>query len=143
MLIEASFTKSTTPAAGIPDSPTIRRTFVSTQRTPCQAKPPAESDALWFAVDTKYRRAEKMCSSCPFIGRCAYNAVVSRATHGVWAGQVLPGDKLTALEPIYERFLEIFKSRAAVELGGAPLPPLPDVASTRRSRRGAAAAAAA
>ncbi len=137
MLIEATFTKSTPPP--VPDSAgdgrTIRRTFICKQPTPCQSLPLEESDELWFASDTKYRRAERMCAACPFIGRCAYNAVVTRATHGVWAGQVLPGDKLTALEPIYRRFLRIFKERAAVELGGAAMPPLPAASCPRRTRR--------
>ncbi len=147
MLIEATFTKPTSAEpANHPaevDAATIRRTFVCEQRTPCQSLSLEESDELWFAVDTKYRRAERMCGACPFLGRCAYNAVATRATHGVWAGQVLPGDKLTALEPIYERFLEIFKKRAAVELGDRPLPPMPNTGSARRARRSPSPSAAA
>ena len=53
--------------------------------------------------------------------------MLSRATHGVWGGKVLPGDKPAELEPIYARLLEQFERRTPIELADAPVPQLPDV----------------
>jgi WhiB family redox-sensing transcriptional regulator len=74
---------------------------------------------------------------CPFLGRCGYNAVVSRATHGVWGGEVLPGDYMDELLPIYERLLAQFEERLEAELGNTPAPPMPDLTAVRRRRRAA------
>lgn len=75
-----------------------------------------------------------MCLDCPFLGRCGYNAVVSRATHGVWGGHVLPGDKPGELEPIYASLLAQFEARRAIELGNTPAPKMPSASPRRRAR---------
>src|SRR5262245_33368529 len=81
---------------------TGRPLFISEEATPCRTGPDAERD-LWFSPYRDRERAARQCQQCPFIGRCAYNAVAARATHGVWAGEILPGDKPPELEPIYAR----------------------------------------
>ncbi|MBB3753662.1 hypothetical protein FHT44_006184 [Mycolicibacterium sp. BK634] len=60
--------------------------------------------------------------------------MASRATHGVWGGEVLPGDYTDELLPIYERLLAQFEQRLGAELGDAPAPPMPDLAAVRRRR---------
>jgi hypothetical protein len=67
----------------------------------------------------------------PISGRCGYNAVISRATHGVWGGQVLPGDKPAELEPIYSACS--ISSRNAARPNSVTPRPLP----CRKTLRGA------
>ena len=113
------------------------RLFETTATTPCRINYGAGHD-LWFSRFRDRERAAKQCMDCPFLGRCGYNAVASRATHGVWGGQVLPGDFPGLLEPIYEQLLEQFENRRATELGDAPAPALPGVDARRRQRAAAA-----
>ena len=112
------------------------RLFETTAATPCRINYGSGHD-LWFSRFRDRERAAKQCMTCPFVGRCGYNAVASRATHGVWGGQVLPGDFPGLLEPIYERLLQQFETRRAVELGDAPAPALPGVDARRRQRAAA------
>ena len=112
------------------------RLFETTAATPCRINYGAGHD-LWFSRFRDRERAAKQCMACPFVGRCGYNAVASRATHGVWGGQVLPGDFPSLLEPIYERLLQQFETRRGVELGDAPAPALPGVDARRRQRAAA------
>jgi len=112
------------------------RLFETTAATPCRINYGSGHD-LWFSRFRDRERAAKQCMACPFVGRCGYNAVASRATHGVWGGQVLPGDFPSLLEPIYERLLQQFETRRGVELGDAPDPALPGVDARRRQRAAA------
>ena len=114
------------------------RLFETEAATPCRVKFNPDHD-LWFSPFRDRERAAKQCMSCPFLGRCGYNAVASRATHGVWGGEVLPGDKASELEPIYERLLAQFERRRSIELGAAPAPQLPGAGARRRRRTDAAA----
>ena len=107
------------------------RLFMTEASTPC--KDNVGGNDLWFSPHRDREQAARRCLDCPFLGRCGYNAVISRATHGVWGGQVLPGDKPAELEPIYSRLLDQFEERRSSELGDTPAPPLPkDVARRRR-----------
>lgn len=130
------------PSSAPADTPSdaAPRLFVSERPTPCQQLSVNKMDELWFATTPKYHRAEKLCRACPFIGRCGYNAVANRATHGVWGGRMLPGNRQAHLEPIYIEFLEQFQARSAIELGGAPMPPMPSVQGLRRQRSSESAA---
>jgi WhiB family redox-sensing transcriptional regulator len=118
------------------------RLFETTEPRPCAITKPGPGNDLWFSTDRSRERAARLCQRCPFIGRCGYNAVASRATHGVWGGMVFPGDKAAALEKIYEKLLDQFEQRRPIELGHAPAPKLP-AADARRRRRSATATAAA
>jgi WhiB family transcriptional regulator, redox-sensing transcriptional regulator len=109
------------------------RLFHTEAAVPCRVL----DSELWFSPFRDRERAAKHCMGCPFLGRCGYNAVVSRATHGVWGGQVLPGDFPGLLDPIYQRLLAQFEARRDVELGDLPAPALPG-AERRRRRRAAA-----
>src|SRR5438105_4669178 len=73
--------------------------FETEEQTPCRVS----TGDLWFSPFRDRERAARQCQQCPFLGRCGYNAVASRATHGVWGGEILPGDKPSELEPIYAR----------------------------------------
>lgn len=115
------------------------RLFHTDAVTPCRNGPDAERD-LWFSPFRDREQAARQCLECPFLGRCGYNAVTSRATHGVWAGEVLPGDFPALLKPIYERLLAQFEQRRSIELGQTPPRPRPDVDTRRRRRRPTAAA---
>ncbi len=97
-----------------------------------------DHELVWL-LDTHQSRPlrARQCRQCPFLGRCGYNAVLSRATHGVWGGKVLPGDKPAELERIYARLLEQFERRTPIELADAPVPQLPDVTARRRRRAAA------
>jgi WhiB family redox-sensing transcriptional regulator len=108
------------------------RMFLTEASTPC--KEDLGGADLWFSPHRDRVQAARRCLDCPFLGRCGYNAVISRATHGVWGGQVLPGDKAAELEPIYARLLDQFEERRTVELGDAPPPPLPKDVVRRRRR---------
>lgn len=115
------------------------RLFQTDQPLPCAQVKPGPGSDLWFSPFRDREQAARQCQSCPFIGRCGYNAVVSRATHGVWAGVVFPGDKAGELEPIYARLLAQFEERRPIELGDAPAPELP-MPTPRRRRRATTAA---
>lgn len=109
--------------------------------TPCrQHRNPSHGRDLWFSPFRDREQAARMCLDCPFLGRCGYNAVVSRATHGVWGGEVLPGDKPGELEPIYARLLTQFEARRTTELGHAPAPKMPSASPRRRARSDSSAA---
>lgn len=118
----------TTPSeAPAPTAPVSRlqlptppvRVFHSTEvQLPCR-----ERAELFFNPHT-YAKAQRWCASCPFLGRCGYNAVATRATHGVWGGMVLPGHYPSRLEPIYARLAAQFERRRACEIGDAPVAPL-------------------
>src|ERR1700742_3183582 len=71
------------------------RLFETEEDTPCRVSP----GDLWFSPFRDRERAARQCRQCPFLGRCGYNAVAARATHGVWGGEILPGDKPSELEP--------------------------------------------
>ncbi|MDO3014596.1 WhiB family transcriptional regulator [Mycobacteroides abscessus subsp. abscessus] len=101
------------------------RIFRPDQPTPCQAAVPTPDNDPWFDPTRRAKRAARTCQTCPFIGRCGYNAVASRATHGVWGGIEFPGDSPAKLSKIYDRLLRQFEERKAVELGAAPAPELP------------------
>jgi WhiB family transcriptional regulator, redox-sensing transcriptional regulator len=117
------------------------RLYETEAQTPCRVHTAVnEGRDLWFSPFRDREQAARMCQSCPFLGRCGYNAVVSRATHGVWGGEVLPGDKPVELEPIYARLLAQFEARRPIELGNAPAPSLPAASPRRRARSGVNAA---
>lgn len=107
------------------------RLFETEEDTPCRVSTAGD---LWFSPFRDRERAARQCQRCPFVGRCGYNAVAARATHGVWGGEILPGDKPAELEPIYARLLAQFEQRRPVELGYAPAPPVPDYRMRRRRR---------
>lgn len=113
------------------------RLFETDAATPCRVSFKSGEDQ-WFSPFRNRERAAKQCLDCPFLGRCGFNAVATRATHGVWGGQVLPGDFPSLLEPIYDRLLAQFEQRRSVELGDAPAPALPAVDARRRQRSAAA-----
>ena len=120
-------------AAELRDLMTVRgRLFETDVPTPCRVNKDGD---LWFSPFRDRERAARQCMSCPFLGRCGYNAVASRATHGVWAGEILPGDRPAELQPIYARLLTQFEQRRETELGHAPPPELPDHTRRRRRRR--------
>jgi WhiB family transcriptional regulator, redox-sensing transcriptional regulator len=117
------------------------RLFETEVMTPCRRHTdPSEGRDLWFSPFRDREQAARMCQDCPFIGRCGYNAVVSRATHGVWGGHILPGDKPGELEPIYASMLAQFEARKDVELGHAPAPKMPSASPRRRARSDSTAA---
>jgi WhiB family transcriptional regulator, redox-sensing transcriptional regulator len=109
------------------------RLFETDEATPCRVSTAGD---LWFSPFRDRERAARQCQQCPFLGRCGYNAVAARATHGVWGGEILPGDKPADLEPIYARLLAQFEQRRPVELGDAPAPPMPAYRMRRRRRSG-------
>lgn len=116
------------------------RLFETDAITPCRRHLRTGGRDLWFSPFRDREQAARMCQDCPFIGRCGYNAVISRATHGVWGGQILPGDKPIELEPIYARLLAQFEARRAKELGHAPAPTPPSACPRRRARPHSSAA---
>ncbi len=121
------------------------RLYETEAQTPCRVHTAVTQGSrlgrdLWFSPFRDREQAARMCQACPFLGRCGYNAVVSRATHGVWGGEVLPGDKPVDLEPIYARLLAQFEARRPIELGNAPAPSLPAASPRRRARSGENAA---
>jgi WhiB family transcriptional regulator, redox-sensing transcriptional regulator len=91
------------------------RLFATDQELACRQDPEL------FFEPRKRRRAIKLCAECPFRGRCAYNAVATRATHGIWAGIMLPGHFPDALKPLYAAFLEQFEQRRLLEVGDIPV----------------------
>ena len=108
------------------------RLFVTDEPTPCRTGPDAQRD-LWFSPYRDRERAARQCQQCPFIGRCGHNAVAARATHGVWAGEILPGDYPASLEPIYARLIAQYERRRTIELGDTPSAPVPGFQGRRRS----------
>ena len=90
-------TSNHSPRLGATDLPfeVQGRLFETDAATPCRVM----DSELWFSPFRDRERAAKHCMACPFLGRCGYNAVASRATHGVWGGQVLPGDFPGLLDP--------------------------------------------
>lgn len=137
----------TTPSkAPAPTAPVSRlqlptppvRVFHSTEvQLPCR-----ERAELFFNPHT-YAKAQRWCASCPFLGRCGYNAVATRATHGVWGGMVLPGHYPSRLEPIYARLAAQFERRRTREIGDAPVAPLTDLLAQKDDAHQALAGAAA
>jgi WhiB family redox-sensing transcriptional regulator len=107
------------------------RLFETEEDTPCRVSTAGDQ---WFSPFRDRERAARLCRQCPFLGRCGYNAVASRATHGVWGGEILPGDKPSELEPIYVRLLNQYGERRPVELGDAPAPPMLAFRMRRRRR---------
>jgi WhiB family transcriptional regulator, redox-sensing transcriptional regulator len=87
------------------------RLYYTELPTPCADEPELFFDAR------AYRRAIAQCRTCPFRGRCGYNAVSVGATHGVWGGIMLPGDYPHKLAPIYTQLREQFNQRRDQELG--------------------------
>ena len=80
---------------------------------------------MWFGDAVGGRdRAVTACQGCPFRGRCSYNAVAARATHGIWGGIELPGDRAQRLVPVYRRLLRQFEERRQAEIGTAAVVPL-------------------
>ena len=104
--------------------------------TPC-AEGLSRGD-LWFSPFRDRVHAIRACHTCPFRGRCGYNAVAVRATYGVWGGVALPGDYPDRLEAVYRQLLEQFERRRPVELPNLPAPPMPDANQRRRDRSDAA-----
>jgi WhiB family transcriptional regulator, redox-sensing transcriptional regulator len=86
------------------------RLYYTEQPTPC-----ADDPELFFDARA-HRRAIAQCRTCPFRGRCGYNAVAVGATHGVWGGIMLPGDYPHKLAPIYSQLREQFSQRRDQEL---------------------------
>lgn len=106
------------------------RLFHTSEPTPCSGSP--RNGDLWFSPFKDRIHAVRACQACPFIGRCGYNAVAVRATHGVWGGITLPGDYPEQLEPLYRQLLQQFEHRRTVELGGLAIPARPDPNARRR-----------
>jgi hypothetical protein len=63
------------------------RLFETEEDTPCRVSTAGD---LWFSPFRDRERAARLCWQCPFQGRCGYNAVASRATHGVWGEKFCP-----------------------------------------------------
>jgi WhiB family redox-sensing transcriptional regulator len=97
------------------------RLFYAEETTPC-----ADDPELFFNARA-HRHAIAQCRTCPFRGRCSYNAVAVGATHGIWGGIMLPGDFPTKLAPIYAALCEQFNQRRGQELGDAPMAPMPGI----------------
>jgi WhiB family transcriptional regulator, redox-sensing transcriptional regulator len=100
------------------------RPFETEDITPCRQTKPGPDDDLWFSPFRDKIRAIRACKGCPFIGRCGYNAVVNRATYGVWGGVALPGSDSTPdnLEDAYTFLLAQFERRRRIELGELSVP---------------------
>jgi WhiB family transcriptional regulator, redox-sensing transcriptional regulator len=102
--------------------------FVPDKPTPCHGN---HADPETWHNYRRPGRAIAICKTCPFIGRCGYNAVAAGATHGVWAGVQLPGVASAARHAaVAQKLLDQFDRRRRVELGNAPLPP--DIAAIRQ-----------
>jgi len=86
------------------------RLYYTDQPTRC-----ADDPELFFDARA-HRRAIAICQTCPFRGRCGYNAVAVGATHGIWGGIMLPGDYPHKLAPIYAQLREQFNQRRDQEL---------------------------
>ena len=110
------------------------RPFETDAVTPCREVAATPDRDLWFSPFRDKIKAIRACQDCPFIGRCGYNAVVNRATYGVWGGISLPGSDSTpeTLRDAYTRLLDQFERRRAVELDGRAAPALPSTVTRRR-----------
>jgi WhiB family redox-sensing transcriptional regulator len=108
------------------------RLYRTDQSTPC-ADSLRDGD-LWFSPFKDRIHAVRACQTCPFIGRCGYNAVVVREEYGVWGGLSLPGDRSTPelLEQAYRHLLAQFERRRITELGESAIPAMPDPYARRR-----------
>jgi WhiB family redox-sensing transcriptional regulator len=121
--------RNSRPATSRPEARLFRNTathanvrlFYTEEATPC-----ADDPELFFNAGA-HRRAIARCRTCPFRGRCSYNAVAVGATHGIWGGIMLPGDYPSKLAPIYAALCQQFNQRRGQELGDAPMTPLPDI----------------
>ena len=116
------------------------RLFMTEASTPC--KDDVGGNDLWFSPHRDREQAARRCLDCPFLGRCGYNAVISRATHGVWAGRCCPATSRPNWSPSTAACS--ISSRIAARPNSATRRPLPcrktlrgaDVAHNwRRSRR--------
>lgn len=101
------------------------RLFVTDQPTSCTDDP-----ELFFDPRAQHRAAA-LCQTCPFRGRCGYNAIAVGATHGIWGGIMLPGDYPAKLAPIYTQLREQFEQRRDNEIGDMPAVALPTQAPRR------------
>lgn len=112
------------------------RPFETEGPTPCRTAAAADRE-LWFSPFRDRVRAARACKSCPFIGRCGYNAVLGREQYGVWAGVALPGSDSTPekLENAYILLLAQFQRRRQIELGDLEVP-LPSTNVRRRRANG-------
>jgi WhiB family redox-sensing transcriptional regulator len=121
------------------------RIFHTDAATPCRTNDPRRSRNgldLWFSPFKDKVFAVRACQRCPFLGRCGYNAVAGRESHGVWGGVALPGGKgkIDDLEAAYEYLLRQFERRRPVELPGLTAPlPMPSTEVRRRSTGDSAA----
>ncbi len=111
------------------------RPFETEGPTPCRT---AENTELWFSPFKDRVHAVRQCKACPFIGRCGYNAIISRAKYGVWGGVSLPGDRSTCddLENAYTFLLAQFERRRQIEIGDLQVP-IPSTSIRRRDAAGA------
>jgi WhiB family transcriptional regulator, redox-sensing transcriptional regulator len=107
------------------------RLYRTDEPTPCSDS--LGHGDLWFSPFKDRIHAVRACQSCPFIGRCGYNAVAVRATHGVWGGITLPGGSPERLEPIYRQLLQQFEQRRSFELGDLVVPVRPSADPRRRA----------
>lgn len=110
------------------------RPFETEGPTPCRT---ASDNELWFSPFRDRVRAARACKSCPFIGRCGYNAVLGKAQYGVWGGVALPGSASTPekLENAYILLLAQFERRRQIELGDLQVP-MPSTNVRRRRANG-------
>src|SRR5262249_12914872 len=53
------------------------RLFLTEASTPCKEGDGDRKD-LWFSPHRDREQAARRCLACPFLGRCGYNAVISR-----------------------------------------------------------------
>jgi WhiB family redox-sensing transcriptional regulator len=104
------------------------RLFFTDQPTPC-----ADDPELFFDPHAQHRAAV-LCQTCPFRGRCGYNAIAVGATHGIWGGIMLPGDYPSKLTPLYTHLAAQFQQRRRTEIGDMPTAVLPIHARSRRPR---------
>jgi WhiB family redox-sensing transcriptional regulator len=119
------------------DTPIEARLYNTEEPTPCRDVDPSRArngQELWFSQFKDRVLAVRACQQCPFIGRCGYNAVVTREEYGVWGGLSLPGHKANPekLEAAYDYLLAQFERRRAIELPGLPAPAMPASAVRRR-----------
>lgn len=111
---------------GAQQSEPVRRLYRTDQPTPCADS--LHDGDLWFSPFKDRIHAVRACQSCPFLGRCGYNAVAAREEYGVWGGLSLPGDRSTPelLEKTYRYLLAQFERRRIAELGESAIPAMPD-----------------
>lgn len=93
-------------------------------------KLPCSERAELFFDPRASKKTKRWCASCPFLGRCSYNAVAAGATHGIWGGIVLPGSYPGRLQPVYARLAAQFEQRRIREIGDVAVAPLPNLEPT-------------